>query len=269
MDGEDDQPLDIWRVGFWANGEWWSEVALDFKPVALTPFGDQQNSWMILGARGEVLWIADTALPETFRKDRVAVGPQPSFTAVHRFAAGLAVAQMARRIYWSDGHEWQPLGTNLTLEKPGELVGFESLAATDDELYACGWGGEIWFLKDGVWQEVHSPTNIILTSAASQQSELIMCGRLGTILRGRRDRWAIVEHHQTDEDFWSVATFQGRVYLSSMQAIYELVDDRLVPVDDGSTTGSYYHLSANDQIMVSTGARSVLVTDGTEWHEII
>lgn len=270
VEAEDGELLDDWRVGFWVDGDWRSELEFDFKPVALAPFGDQPDAWAILGVRGQVLWIEDATTRQTIHEDHVAVGLQPAFTTIRPFGTGLAAAQMSRSVYRSNGRGWQLLGSGMRSEQPGEFAGLEALAEIDGELYGCGWRGEIWYIQDGIWRQPDSPTNTILTGAAVHPAgEVIICGRLGTILRGRHDRWAIVDHQQTDEDFWSVAVFQGRIYLSSMRAIYELVDRRLIPVDDGSTTVSYYHLSANDQIMVSIGARSVLVTDGKEWQQII
>lgn len=254
--------LDEWRVGFWEDGDWRSELELDFKPVAISPFGERPDAWAVLGFEGEVLWIEDATTQQTIREDRVAASSQAAFTTIRSYGAGIAAAQMGRQVHWSDGTCWRPLGSGMTIEQSGEIVGFEALAAFEGELYASGWKGEIWYLESGLWRRVDTPTSMILTGAAAHVDEMIICGRLATILRGRRDQWVVVDHQQTDEDFWSVAVFQGRTYLSSMLAIYELVDERLVPVDDGSTTGTYYHLAANDQIMASIGAETVLVKIG-------
>lgn len=271
LEADDDKPVDAWQVGFWADGRWRSELTLDFKPVALSPFVAQPDTWVVLGVDGNVLWIEGASAKQpNIRRHRIGDGSLPAFTAVRDFGIGLVATGMGRRVHWSDGSGWQLLGRGLVPDHPGELVGFEAMATVEGELYVCGWGGEIWFLKDGVWERVDTSTNIILTGAAAHpRGEVIICGRLGTILHGRREQWALVEHQQTNEDFWSVATFQGRTYCSSMRTIYELVGQRLIPVDDGSTSGSYYHLSANNMIMASIGADAVSVTDGEDWNEII
>jgi hypothetical protein len=266
---EDGQLLDAWRVGFWRDDDWRAELDLDFKPVAISPLGIRPDSWVILGIDGDVLWVQDAVTQCTTRNDSVVDTSQSAFTVIRPFGIGVAAAGMRREVHQSDGNGWQLIGGRMPIERPHEIAGFEDLAGRPDEFYACGWRGEIWFLERGLWHQVNSPTNVILTGAVMQTSgEMIACGRLGTILRGRRDRWAVVDHQQTDEDFWSVAVFRGRTYVSSMRTIYEIVEDQLIPVDDDSTSSSYYHLSANDLIMVSIGSSAVLVTDGQEWQEI-
>jgi hypothetical protein len=154
----------------------------------------------------------------------------------------------------------------------GELVGFEALCAMDEStLYAAGWGGELWCLEKNIWQPIDSPTNLILTglTAISEDEVVYTCGRQGILLQGNKNAWSVVDHAATEEDFWSVAYFRDQVYLSSLQSIYVLVGDSLERVDDGSETGSYYHLSANDDIMISVGAAAILLFDGDEWVELV
>jgi hypothetical protein len=271
LEDDDAQPIDGWQVGFWQDGSWHAELVLDFKPVALSPFGTDPGRWVVLGMEGEVLWLDNVGAPsQRERRDQIGDGSLPAFTTLAPFGSGIAATGMGRAVYWSNGAGWRTLGAGLLPDQPAELVGFEALAAIDDEFYACGWRGEIWYLVEGVWRQAHVPTNVILTgAAASQSNDVIVCGRLGTLLRGRRERWAMIDHQQTEEDFWSTATFQDSVYISSMLAIYELSDGHLAPVDDGSTAGSYYHLSANEQIIASIGATAVLVGDGEDWQQIL
>jgi hypothetical protein len=270
VEDEDDEPVDDWRAGFWWDGEWTAELELDFKPVAVIPYGERPDTWAVLGYDGEVLWIdaANTESPNV-RRDQIDVKPKWAFTTMRPFAKGLAVAQMSRQVYWSNGSGWTALGTGIPGTEPKHSVGIEALAALGDELYAAGWAGEIWYMQNRVWKQASSPTNVILTGAAAlPDGQVLITGRLGTILRGQRDRWAVVAHEQTEQDFWSAAVFGGKIYVSFMSGIFELVNNELTMVDDEIDIGSYYHLSSNDQIMASIGAASVAITDGQSWEQI-
>jgi hypothetical protein len=267
LEGEDDEPLDVWRVGFWTDGEWRAEVELDFKPVAVSGVGSQAGAWVILGIDGEVLWVKNAGGKPDVRADRIVNPLNLPFTTITPFGAGVVAGQMGRGVYWSDGGEWRQLGRGMPADDNG---GVEALASTGNELYACGWNGEIWCMQNDVWFQVESPTNVILTGASADAAgNVVACGRLGLLLRGRHDRWATIDHKQTDEDFWSVASFRGRVFVSSLLAIYELAGNTITRIDDDSAATSYYHISSNEEILASVGARAVLVNDGEQWQTII
>jgi hypothetical protein len=271
VDDDDGEPLDAWHLGVWRDGEWRAEHPLNEAPVALCKLGSSDDSWAVLGSEGELTLIHDAISAPRLRVERIVKSPEYSFTVIRPFGNGLAVAGMARRVLWSaDGRAWRRLSRGMPEEGPDELVGFEALVALSGDLYALGWEGEIWRLSDDTWHQVASPTNVILSGAAVAPSgEIVASGQHGTLLRGRADHWEVIEHEQTTEDLWSVATFRERVHVSSMRGIYTLETDRLSLVDDGSRNASYYHLSANDEIMISVGATCVLLTNGDDWEQII
>ncbi len=270
VDDANGNPLDAWRLGVWRDGSWRAEHSLDSQPVALCALQQGSNSWAVLASEGEVTLIEEAISAPRLRVEHVVEQVQYPFTMIRPFANGLAVTGMARQVHWSDGvRGWRPLGQNMPQARPDELIGFEALAEASGELYACGWSGEIWRLNNNFWSQVASPTNIILTGAAATGAqEIVICGRLGTLLRGMQDNWSIVDHDHTNEDFWSVASFRGHTYVASLRGIYQLTQDELTPVDDASQAASYYHLSANDEIMISVGADCVLVLDEDNWVQI-
>jgi hypothetical protein len=269
-EGDDGELLDDWRIGFWREGEWRAEMPVAFALVAIMPVRDRVDSWVALGNRGEILWIDQATGQRTVREEKVLTASSADFTAIAQFGHTVAVAQMGRRVFGSTGSGWQPLGVNLPPHQPGETLGFLDMVACDDNLFCCGWKGDIWRLHGNTWTQEDSPTNVILTSiTATASNEVLICGRLGTILRGFTDRWVRVDHQQTDEDFWSITTFRGRIYLASLRGIYELQGEKLTPVDDDTPTASHHKLSANDEMMLSLGSRTLLITDGGQWTQIL
>jgi hypothetical protein len=266
----DGQPQDDWRLGFWRDGEWRQEITVEFKPVAIAPVPEREDAWVVLGTHGEILWIDQATGQHTQRREEVGSSSQAGFTALAWLGNTLAAAQMGRRAFGFSGSGWHSLGAGLQANLKGETAGFLGMVASSEDLFACGWRGEIWRLHAGNWIEEDSPTSSILTAAtATAEGEVFICGRLGTILRGRPNRWVVVDHQQTEEDFWSLTLFRGDVYVSSLRGIYQLQGDELNPVDDDTPDASHYRLSANDEIMLSIGNRTLLVTDGKQWTQIL
>lgn len=269
---EDDggEPVDAWSLGLWSDGDWRFEQAVDFKPVAVAPQPGRPGSWVVLGMGGEVLWVDTAGGTPATREDRIRVAPGTAFTTMRALGGGVVAAAMKRLVFHSAGKGWQALGTGLPTPQPREVVGLEALVEASDGLHACGWKGEIWRLVGDTWRQASSPTNLILTGgAALPDGRVLFCGRLGMVITGRGDRWEVLGHDQTEEDFWSATTFRGSTYLASLQGLREVKDDELQPVDDGMSDGSYCHLSSNDALMLSVGDRSVAITDGQDWKRIL
>jgi hypothetical protein len=270
LDDDDGEPLDAWRLGIWADGDWRHDGPVDFDPVAVAPQPGRPGAWVVLGTNGEALWVDTTGGAPATRQDSIGISPGDSLTALRPFAGGVAAVAMGRHAFHSMGKGWRPLGLGLPPGGPGELVGLEALVEAPDGLHACGWKGEIWRLAGDTWRQVASPTNVILTGGtALPDGRVLFCGRLGMVVIGQGDRWEVMEHDQTEEDFWSATTFRGSTYLASLQGIRELKDDLLEPVDDGMADGSYCRLSSNDTLMLSVGDRTVAITDGDEWKRIL
>jgi hypothetical protein len=268
---DDGEPLDDWRIGFWRDGEWRAELPVAFALVAVAPVPDRHDAWVALGNRGEILWIDHATGQRTVRQESIDSPSTADFIALRPFGHGFVATQMGRRVFASTGSGWSPLGNNLPPHQSGgDTIGFLDLAQCGTDLVCCGWKGDIWRLRENLWMQEDSPTNIILTSMTVRApNDVLVCGRLGIILRGCEDQWARVDHQQTDEDFWSIVTFCGRIYLASLRGIYELLGDELLPVDDEHPDAGHHKLYANDEIMLSLGSRTLLVTDGEQWTQIL
>lgn len=95
------------------------------------------------------------------------------------------------------------------------------------------------------------------------------CGQLGTLLRGRHGNWEIIDHTDTDDDFWSLAWFKEALYVSSSTAVYTLRNGRLQAVDFGDDVpDGCFHLSAGDGVLWSIAAKDVFAFDGASWTRI-
>lgn len=257
LQDDDFEPVDAWTVGLWRDGEWRAEHPLDFKPVAVAPWVD---TWAVLGASGELCWVDEGGT----RRERQSIARGVGFTHLRHARGELVALGMGRAALRFDGEAWHPLGTGLPPTGPGELRGFETLVEAADALYAAGWGGELWRLEGASWKPTQTQTKQILTGGTALPSgEALICGRDGTLLRGRGEHFATLG--KAPADLWSAATFRGRVFVASLSEVFELVGDRLTSPDGTSVVTDAYHLSANDALLLSVGSSSVVVFDGETW----
>ena len=123
---------------------------------------------------------------------------------------------------------------------PAEVVGFNAIDGwTSKEVYAAGFGGEIWRCLDGNWGPLTSPTNVILNDVLATESCVYICGQGGILLQVRDGNIQAIDH-SIDAELWSMAHFQGQLYVASDEALYTVSkEEDLTPVEfdlDGDFT---------------------------------
>jgi hypothetical protein len=192
------------------------------------------------------------------------------FIGKHLYAAG-----MGRQVYRREGRQkWVHRDTGV-LQKPSttEVKGFNSIdGISESDMYAVGFGGEIWRWNGKGWSQCDSPTNAILNSVRAVKDELIyVCGPSGLLLAGRRDEWKIVGHDSSDEEFWALEWFRNELYVAADESLFRLnADDTLELVDMGlgyGVTCGFLHASAG--LLLSVGRKHVCWTkDGKQWFDI-
>lgn len=149
---------------------------------------------------------------------------------------------------------------------------FESIDGfSEQEIYTVGWEGEIWQYNGSAFKQIASPTNLALYKVRCAADGFVYaCGQLGTLLRGRDNKWEVIDHGSTDEDLWGMEYFNEKLYVSSTHFVYRLENDKLERVDFGDDIpGTCYHLSAADGIMWSIGAKDVMEFNGEAWKRIL
>jgi hypothetical protein len=123
---------------------------------------------------------------------------------------------------------------------PGLAVGLNAIGGfSAAEVYAVGFQGEIWIWTGDAWRSIDSPTNVALECVVCGGDGLTYIGgQHGVLLRGRQERWEVVEHDSTEADLWCALWFADRLLLASSRAVFALgpdnelgsvLDDRKVP----------------------------------------
>lgn len=138
------------------------------------------------------------------------------------------------------------------------------------ELVVVGLRGGIWVLRDGIWRNADSPTNVKLEAVRWMDDVLYVAGGGGLLLRGTVDALQPVPHSAGRQTFWSMSNYQGELYLATRDnMLWKLNGDDLervnLPGGAGVTTG---WLHSSDGILVSVGERDICVLDGLCWSRL-
>jgi len=206
-----------------------------------------------------------------------AEGPSYSLLlrCARRIGGQLFAAGMARQVYrrerpgvWTaiDAGTFSPRA-----ERGTAAIGFNGIdGPTADEIWAVGFGGEIWHWRGGVWRQIDSPTNIALNAVVcTPGGDVYACGMAGLLLKGRGDAWELIHHAETTDDFWSITCLGERVFVSSYDGVFRIEAETLERVDlrlPGTTTA---YLDAGGGSLWSVGAKHVAVsTNGEEWSRV-
>jgi hypothetical protein len=218
---------------------------------------------VLVGIDGEFLAIG----PDGDVKGKVA--EKGIFSSTASIAGNAFVVGMRGLFYrWGGAEIWGRVGPPFPT-----TVGFQALDGFNEhDMYAVGWKGELWHIREGSGKRLHSSTNLILTGVCcAGNGTVYCCGQQGILLRGREDKWEVIEHDGTREDLWAVHWFKGALYVSSIRFLYRLEGDRLVLVLFGSDIPeSCYHLtSASDSVLWSIGSKDVMEYDGSDWERIL
>lgn len=197
--------------------------------------------------------------------------PKPRTTGIRSVAtvAGQAYAIGLRgMVYRFDGPKrWTRIDDGLPESFEGQAIhGF-----SDSEIYAVGRDGAMWQFDGHNWLQRDLPTSVTLTCVhCAGDGNVYLGGHRGTLLRGRGDSWAIIDHGETEDNIWDVEWFIDRLYVSTMAHLYHLDGSTLAEVDFGADRPkTCYQLSVGEGVMWSVGEFDIMVFDGTRWARIV
>jgi len=254
-------------IGVWQRNRGWINASLDYDgiSVAACPTESGGKKVVILGATGDFTVIEGGSATSGIVKRK-----EDSLASVNCVQGSHIAVGIIGRIYrMNNSNLWDELTvksikTNLEASCDYPLGGF----------LVCGWQGFV-ALYDGVGvTQLESGTNSILTSIiCDEKGEIFACGQKGTIVHGSNNSLNPLKLEGITDDFWSIAKFQGEVYISSTTALYKLVDDETVEVVEincEEVPTSFYHLNTyKDLQMLSVGQQDAVLFDGTDWDRIL
>jgi hypothetical protein len=265
------------KVMTWDAGKW-SAWTIDW--TATRPWVTSSAQLFFLGPQGLVFQSskATGGGMSTETIDPTGQGAERSgdFLDLRWIGEHLYACGMSRQVYRRDGEDRWTRVDQGTVQPSGslEIAGFAGIDGADEsDLFAVGFGGEIWRCTRGAWTQLESPTNVVLQCVrVIAPDRVYACGQNGVILRGNGNSWKALDTDAVEkEELWSIQLFNGEVYFASGSTLYKL-DKNDVPQRLATKLAkdcTYRYLHANDGVMASFGSKSIAWTgDGRTWEDI-
>jgi len=256
-------------------GNWlWptNEDRVDWSTTSVTVVKEPKEQALFMGLWGDIYRVGSGDVQEEAALASIPDGPK-SFGPLRCIRAidGRAYAVgMGRQVYVRKGMDsWERMDAGVRTDRQhNDVNSFETIhGLTASCLYAAGRRGEIWRYDAARWVQEDSPTNRIITDLwCAPSGDVFACGMGGTLLVRRGGVWRFIDHEATEDDFWSVREFNGRVYLATMRAVYELSGNSVTPTHFGADAPeTCFTLSVAGNLLWSIGAKNVFSFDGTRW----
>jgi hypothetical protein len=169
--------------------------------------------------------------------------------------------------------DWTGIGPGTTEADKGEVVGFEDMCGfSSDEIYAVGWGGEIWVRTEGQWSQKDSPTSGNLNAVhCADDGNVYIVGDKGVMIRGRGDDWEIVATERK-ENLTDVVLHNETLFVSTDFHILKMGEDGLEPeteFTDDLMPATCHSLYVAQDGLVSMGTKDLTrLVDGS-WERIV
>jgi hypothetical protein len=232
--------------------------------IAVTPGGAGVRKVVLVGADGAYSLVFGGKV-----ESGIIVEDDALAAAACIEGAAMAVGIVGGVYRMRGDHTWE------TLHHPDVTENLSALCAYPrGGFLVSGWNGLVAHYHGKQVERCETGTNAILTGIICDESGgIVACGQGGTIVRGTKDALAPLDLPGISEDFWSIARFQGEIYVASSNALYRLVDDenlQLVKFEDEVIPTTFYHLDVfEDTHLLSVGMKDAVLFNGTEWTRIL
>jgi hypothetical protein len=265
----------------WAGA--WGNQRITIRATSLTIATKPEPAALLMGIDGVIArWGSGAITYEIV--DQSDDGPQyyGDLREIRTIAGKAYVVGMGRTVYRCDAAQrWSRIDQGVRESNESDAdVGFNSIdGVAESRLVAVGFGGEIWTFRSRRWSAEDSPTNVTLNKVVcASEKRIVACGQKGVVLLNDGRAWRVVEHSETEEDFWGAALFKGAIYLSTLNGLYRLrgrtletVKMRSVDPKNPVKTGrnvSYFRLHTDGETLWSIGTKTAMFSsDGEQWAE--
>lgn len=245
----------------------WPAIAM----ATIKPGGSVRHV-VAIGPNGDYWEVEPQSLSKGFGKIEGFQGNLRALSVIEDriFACGMGRVVLRRE----ERGRWTAIGPGPGSNDPA-VTGFEDIDGfARTEMYAVGWGGELWWLREGAWVQIDSPTSVNLTAlCCAIDGQVYAVGHEGTLLRGRGDAWSLVDTERK-ENLRDVAYFDGTLYVTTDFRILRLQDDVLVNddnfADEDDVPGTCLHLLGAADGLISLGTKDVFrIQSGGKWERLV
>jgi hypothetical protein len=241
---------------------------------------DDRAAGVVCMARwGTIVTLVDGQLQED-EVDPTDDGPQSSggLTALRAIGNDLYVAGMGRQVYRRRmaGGLWERADNGVldtSLDPQGEITGFWTIDGSGDEVWAAGFGGELWLRHPSTgWRRIPNLTDkLIYSMRVGPSGELAACGQCGLLMRGREQVWQVIAQDFHGRDLMQIEFFAGAVFVATQKGTFRIDSwprpdhASLVPEGDGP----YFVLSVGrGALWAFAPERAAVTIDGYRWRSL-
>ncbi len=255
----------------------WGHQRFDFDISSVTYIWDKvkdDRSWWLIGKRGEVVEL-NTNKPVTVKKIKTAgtgKGKYGYISKISNIDNNLYICGYSKQVYKFEKKNWKLISRDILEENQVINDGFEDIGGSDqNNIYAVGDSGVIFYFDGKRWYDSNSPTNQNLSSICSTPSgEYWVCGDNGVIITGNHNKWSLIDPDENFiENWWDIEFFQNDVYLAG--------DERFIRITKEHTFEEVAFPKKDDYIPVSLTQSegvlwfidedSIFSYDGQNWEE--
>lgn len=244
----------------------WPAIAM----ATIKPVGSTRNV-VAIGPNGDYWELEPASTQESVGRIANFQGNLRTLSVIDEtiFACG-----MGRVVLRRDGKgQWTSIGPNPRKDD-ADVIGFEDINGySKDEMYAVGWGGEIWWFDNSTWRRVDSPTSVNLTALiCAENGSVYIAGHNGIMLRGRYDSWSVIDTDRK-ENLRDVTFYEGAVYVVTDFRILKLVEDKLVNdtnfADPNDLPTTCLTLLKTPDGIISMGGKDIFRRQRAPWERLV
>lgn len=228
--------------------------------------------------RGEEMVSDAAAQDQDGYVDNSLDGPNGNgfISGLRALGSSIVAFGMGRQVYRRDpGKLWARMDRGVLDDatEPGATTGFLSVDGADaDNLLAVGFGGEMWRYRGGRWEQLDSPTNLLLRAVCRLGPENYLAGgNRGTLLRVVNDTIQVVAQTELNDNLNQIVTFRDSIFAATDAGILRCLDLDGLDTWEAACPDSdlYYGIAGNDSSIWLYGSdRIVSSTDAVTWSAL-
>ena len=250
----------------------------------------ESSLWLTIG--GEVFYLGKNKDVSDFELPIQNVYTEYGYRTIKglaRIGSSVYAAGGWRHVFKRTGkNKWVDITTSLDrsdiidkkdkgwkLSKAGK-TGFTAIGgASEEDMYAAGYGGDCWHYDGKNWRRIDLPTNeCVYKIVATDSGKVYMACGGGRLLVGSKNKWKVIKYSRNLENFTQMVEFKNSIYVSTQYQMFKLVGTKLEECSPSKQNLDialfcFQHLSANDDIMLMCGDFSVAIFDGKNWFPLV
>ncbi|MFK7929914.1 MAG: hypothetical protein AB8H79_17100, partial [Myxococcota bacterium] len=180
---------------YWSEAEGWVEIGLAPKITLDATTNEIGTRMLKMDPTGFIHEADGDNVSKEFLKDADGNIPSAPFRCVRRVGAQVFAAGVDRQVHRRTEGEWEIISPDGDPDQPTAFQGIDGFGPT--EVYAAGWHGEIWSFGGTSWQQINSPSEIILNDICAGPDTCVAVGLAGEVLTGRHNEWRKLSHDAT------------------------------------------------------------------------